>query len=726
MWPFSCNPALDILHGLKAAHWVAQLQEDLAVEQGGRAEAVGQGVARMDRQLADASSEVGSLREGLKLKKDEEKAGQAAALAARPEQQVQAEIRGQTEGLKADVKLDVRQQLDSEVERGRGEAAAAARCHPQLSTAGAESAGGSTAVWEVKVPKARAEASTEAEDARQARWEVEVEGLKASLKQAMDDLSKEKEKLARADSEARKLKSQLFAAKEEAEVLRSNLKQAIDKLSEEQRKGTEAAAAATQLQGEAGATMVEMREEAREAAAATAAAGGQQGEVAVAATVGPDSARPPDPVKQHQVRLDATSHEAEGRQEEAVQASVQVEAPVGEVEQDEKGRTRSSGGRLGGVQVAETKVAIPAAATGKAADEELGYVALVIDNGSETIKAGFAGSDAPMRLLRNPVSSPQHQDAHSTFRYPIQRGIVVDWDDMEALWHRVFYVELRVQPQRHPVLLTEAPINPNKANRERMTQMMLKTFNVPALYIAQQAVLSLFASGRRTGIVLDSGEGVTHAVPIYEGFMIQHAVQRLDVAGRDLTDYLAKLLSMSGSSFTITADWGTWGFVRNVKEKLAYVAMDFEAELATVDANPLLEKGFSQAGYMVTVGNERFRCAEVLFDPSLIRSNSPGIHKMIYHAITKCDPDLHKDLYSNIVLSGGSTMLPGIVERLSRDVARLAPFGTIIKIEAPPERRYSAWIGGSILASLSTFKPMWITKSEYDAIGPSIVHRKCF
>ncbi|XP_066275783.1 actin, cytoplasmic-like [Branchiostoma lanceolatum] len=361
-------------------------------------------------------------------------------------------------------------------------------------------------------------------------------------------------------------------------------------------------------------------------------------------------------------------------------------------------------------------------------------LAVVVDNGSGTIKAGLAGGRGPSAVFPSVVGKQEGQDrcvgaeAQANrdvldLTYPIEHGIVTNWDDMEKVWRHMFSSELHAPPEEHTVLLTEAPLNP-KANRERTTQIMFESFKTPAMNISIGAALALTSYGKTTGVVLDSGHGVTHTVAVYEGYVLPHAILRLDVAGADLTERLQKILTERGYTFTTAAEKD---IVRDIKKKLCYVAMDFEAATEEATESTECERKYTLPdGNVITVGNERFRCPEVLFDPSHIGKESDGIHTTLYNTIMKCDVDIRKDLYANIALAGGSTLFEGIAQRLEKDVKGLAPENMKVEVAASPDRIYSAWLGGSAVASQEGFREKCVTKEEYGEAGPSIVHRKCY
>lgn len=376
---------------------------------------------------------------------------------------------------------------------------------------------------------------------------------------------------------------------------------------------------------------------------------------------------------------------------------------------------------------------------------ELETPPIIIDNGSGHVKAGLSGAEAPSCVFPALVGRPKHgtmmpgSDKKDFFMgeeaiakkgvlslsYPVEHGVVKDWGDMEKVWHYTFYDALRVNPEEHAVVVSEAPMNPKK-NRERMVEMLFEKFSCPASYIVIQAVMSLYSYGRTTGAVVDSGDGVTHVVPVYEGFALPHAIQRLDLAGRDLSEYMVKVLTESGVSMTSSAEKE---IVRDMKETSCYVNLeDYSTTLKACRERPSdFEKVYELPdGNKVKLTHERFRVPEVLFDPLMSGRELMGIHQATYTCVQKCDIDLRRDLFKNIVLSGGNTMFPNIEVRMTNEIKALAPQKIDVKVVANPQRRYIVWMGASIVTQLSSFQKMLIWKSEYDESGASIVHSKCF
>jgi len=318
--------------------------------------------------------------------------------------------------------------------------------------------------------------------------------------------------------------------------------------------------------------------------------------------------------------------------------------------------------------------------------------------------------------------------------YPLDNGIIRNWEDMQYVWDYTFQEKLKVNPQECKIMLTEAPMNPVQ-NRKKMIEVMFEKYGFKSCYIAIQAVLTLYAQGLLTGVVVDSGDGVTHIVPVFEGYALPHLTRRLDVAGRDVTRYLIKLLLLRGYAFNRTADFET---VRQIKEKLCYVGYDLELEKRLAQETTVLVQSYTLPdGRIIRVGGERFEAPEVLFEPHLLDVEGSGMADQLFDCINKADVDTRTEFYNHIVLSGGSTMYPGLPSRLEKEIkqlylqkvlkgnkVQLAKFKC--RIEDPPRRKHMVFLGGAVLAEIMKDKDhFWMNKAEYEEQGEGVL-RKCF
>lgn len=314
----------------------------------------------------------------------------------------------------------------------------------------------------------------------------------------------------------------------------------------------------------------------------------------------------------------------------------------------------------------------------------------------------------------------------------MENGIIKNWEDMEHLWDYSFYERLKEDTTGKKVLLTEPPMNPLK-NREKMCDVMFEKYNFGGVYVAIQAVLALYAQGLSSGVVVDSGDGVTHVIPVYESVVLNHLTRRLDVAGRDVTRHLIDLLSRRGYAFNRTADFET---VRQIKEKLCYVSYDLDFDTNLSNKTTTLVENFELPdGRVIKVGSERFEAPECLFQPNLVDVEQVGMGELLFNTIQSADVDIRSTLFKSIVLSGGSSMYPGLPSRLEKelkqlwftrvlhnDPERLDKFK--VRIEDPPRRRHMVFIGGAVLANIMADKEhMWITKQEWEEQGPRILSK---
>jgi len=403
-----------------------------------------------------------------------------------------------------------------------------------------------------------------------------------------------------------------------------------------------------------------------------------------------------------------------------------------------------------------------------------GLPAVVIDNGTGYTKMGFAGNTEPQYIVPTVIATQEGKgsqkaatqkkgvedldfhigdDALAVARtydvfYPVKHGQIENWTHMEYFWEHCIFKYLRCEPEDHFFLLTEPPLNAPE-NREYTAEIMFETFNVPGLYIAVQAVLALAASWTSknvkertlTGTVIDSGDGVTHVIPVAEGYVIGSSIKHIPLAGRDISAFVQQLMRERNEPIPPEHSMEV---AKRVKEQYSYVCPDIVKEYAKYDAEPSKWirqyegiHGVTKKPFTCDVGYERFLGPEIFFNPEIFSSDFlTPLPKVVDDTIQTCPIDVRRGLYKNIVLSGGSTMFKDFGKRLARDIKRSVDYRIKRseelsggKIKAVPlevnvishhMQRYAVWFGGSMLASTPEFYNVCHTKQQYDEIGPSI------
>lgn len=364
---------------------------------------------------------------------------------------------------------------------------------------------------------------------------------------------------------------------------------------------------------------------------------------------------------------------------------------------------------------------------------------LVIDNGSSTIKAGFNGENVPKLVI--PTVTGKYKDNNLNFllpedyifvgndalinssildlNYPLLNSGNPDFNNLEQIWNYLFFNELRVSPEAHNVFLTEPNYTSDKS-RETMAEIMFEKFNIFNIHIEPQSTMTLFSTTKTTGLVIESGDSLTQILPIYEGYIIQQGIRYMELAGRDLTIQFEKLLNRHIVDRHLS---NTFEYAKKIKEKFC----TFRSEKSS-DNNFIKEYILPDNTTFTIKDEEIYNISEGFLNPELLNKDISPIHTILNDSLESCDINIRKELAQNIVLGGGNSMINGLPENLKMNLEKNMhkKYQKNIKINAQNERKYSSWIGSSVVCSIGTFQNMWISKNEYEEVGARVLHRKIF
>lgn len=374
--------------------------------------------------------------------------------------------------------------------------------------------------------------------------------------------------------------------------------------------------------------------------------------------------------------------------------------------------------------------------------EETNYSSVIIDSGTDTIKLGMAGDEAPRHIIPSLIGySPypaldvaidkvNYKIGEKAFKKrgllntkrPIQKRKIVDFESMERIWHHSLFNILKVDSSENSVLLTES-CEYTDTCRRKIAEIFFEFFNSPSIYLGNQGMLGLFSTGSTRGVVLDSGEGGSHVIPIYEGYISPYSIDKIDVSGNDITSHLYELLNKKGLTFSQHYDFD---LIKDIKESKCFVSLNYEKELKEFIENANTKEVVYELPdkQKVNFGKELIEAPEIIFNPDKIGKKPFGMGELIYKSYFSIDTEIRKALFSNIVLVGGNTLFNNLPERICLNIKSFGGNSVDFKIVAPAERKYAPWIGGSVLACMTPFEGMWVTKKEYEEYGSNIMNLK--
>jgi len=387
-------------------------------------------------------------------------------------------------------------------------------------------------------------------------------------------------------------------------------------------------------------------------------------------------------------------------------------------------------------------------------ESKLGVIGhnVVIDNGTAAVKGGFSTADTPQCRIPTLVGHGRHKGAMSSLglkdtyvgsqaqtlrgilslSHPIRQGIVQDWDDLEAIWSHIWNAELKTEASNQPVIITQAPLA-SEQEEAKMAEILIEKLEVPAMFIANKSVMSLYGGGNMTGISVDSGHDTTYIVPSYQGNAVQDATLVLKIGGKQVTEHLMNQLmngkySFPDDNFLLWRKKKKTKFTVSSRKEIIREMKEQYCVISTTYAKSFEDPTYPEEsirlpdGNMIVMGKETFLAPEIMFQPSLANKKSCGLSQLIYYSVLKCDESIRSELVNNITLSGGNTKFPGFEKRLYQELAELFDEKTNIKVRALPNRDLLGWVGAARLSNLSSFQRFWLTKADYAENGPVMVH----